>query len=284
VKARTYDQIGAFLNKTRADLESNEAANSLMLGLCGQFQHHPDWLRAAPCLKTVEDQNGLVLAVLMTPPHNLLVYHHRGDLAGAVRILVEELIRDGWTVPGVLGPSEAAGAVAQAWTEATDVRCTLVREQPLYELREVRSLAPVPGRLRLAVGRDVDLVSRWLHQFVLGVFGKASREESDRTASRRIEERDVYLWEDGRPVSMAMKTRPTRHGISISYVYTPPGSRRQGYATACVAELSTVLLAAGWEFCTLFADLANGTANRIYRKIGYRPVCDYQEYAFTEDG
>ncbi len=282
MKTRTYAHVGAFFRQTRADLESNEAANSLMLGLCGQFEHHPDWLRAAPCLKTVEDQNGLVLAVLMAPPHNLLAYYHRGDLAGGARITVEELIRDGWSVPGVLGPSEVAGALAQAWAEATDVRCHVAREQRVFELRAVRSLAPVPGRLRLAAGRDVNLVARWLHQFVLGVFGEANREESDRTASRRIEERDVYLWEDGRPVSMAVKTRPTRHGIGISSVYTPPGSRRKGYATACVAELSTVLLAAGWEFCALFADLGNGTANRIYQKIGYRPVCTYQEYALTE--
>jgi len=55
---------------------------------------------------------------------------------------------------------------------------------------------------------------------------------------------------------------------------------RSGYATACVGELSRLLLAMGYEFCTLFADAANPTANDIYQKIGYRPLCNYDEYAF----
>ena len=79
-----------------------------------------------------------------------------------------------------------------------------------------------------------------------------------------------------------MKTRPTRHGISVSLVYTPPELRGRGYATACVGELSRKLLGAGREFCALFADLANPISNHIYERIGYRPVCDYEEYRFEE--
>ena len=68
----------------------------------------------------------------------------------------------------------------------------------------------------------------------------------------------------------------------MSLVYTPPEFRRRGYATACVGELSRMLLESGWEFCALFADLANGTANRVYQRIGYRPACDYDQYLFHE--
>jgi predicted GNAT family acetyltransferase len=77
-----------------------------------------------------------------------------------------------------------------------------------------------------------------------------------------------------------MKTRPTRRGVSVSYVYTPPELRGKGYATACVAELSRQLLQSGWEFCTLFVDVANLPACRAYQKIGYSLVCAYEEYHF----
>jgi predicted GNAT family acetyltransferase len=280
MRTHTYSHAAAFLNRVGADLEVNEAANCLMLGLCGELMRHPERLREDPCLKTVEDDASLVLAAMMTPPHNLIVYGHGVDIANAAEVLVEHLLSEGWQVPGALGPSAAAKAVARAWTTVTNESHELARQQHVYEIRQVKLPAPEQGWLRLAAGQDAELVSRWRYQFVLGVFGTANRRESDRAASLRVAARDVYLWEDGRPVAMAMKTRPTRHGISVSYVYTPPGSRRRGYATACVAELSRVLLGAGWEFCSLFADVENTIANHIYQRIGYVPVCDYSEYGF----
>ncbi len=33
--------------------------------------------------------------------------------------------------------------------------------------------------------------------------------------------------------------------------------------------------------CFLFTDLGNPTSNHIYQDIGYRPVCDVDEYKFT---
>ena len=112
-----------------------------------------------------------------------------------------------------------------------------------------------------------------------GVIGTpASARES---ASARVEDRDLFLWEvAGQPVSMAAKTRRTTHGITVSWVYTPSEHRRRGYASACVAALSEQLLDAGWEFCTLFTDLANPISNSIYQKIGYRPVADFDEWIF----
>jgi predicted GNAT family acetyltransferase len=72
--------------------------------------------------------------------------------------------------------------------------------------------------------------------------------------------------------------------MAISLVYTPPDLRQRGYATACVASLSQMLLDEGWQFCTLFTDLANPTSNSIYRKIGYKPVGDFHDYLFITAG
>jgi predicted GNAT family acetyltransferase len=66
----------------------------------------------------------------------------------------------------------------------------------------------------------------------------------------------------------------------IGPVYTPPPERRRGYASACVAAASQLALSAGAERCMLYANLANPTSNSIYQQIGYRPVCDAQDYSF----
>lgn len=219
----------------------------------------------------------------MTPPHKLVVYGHQGDLDEGARILAEDLAGGGWKVPGVLGPKEVVRRVVERWAAIARQRCELERQQRAYALREVKSPVPERGRLRLATSADMELVAGWRYAFHNEVFGQADREESRRAAEHRIENGDVYLWEDKRPVSMAMKTRPTRNGISVGMVYTPPELRGRGYATACVGELSRLLLESGWRYCALFADMANVAANRVYQRIGYEPVCDYDEYVFSDE-
>jgi predicted GNAT family acetyltransferase len=280
MKVRTYSDAESFLRNTRPALELNEAANSLMLGVCERMVRSPEQIEAPPCLKTVEDAAGLVLAAMLTPPHNLVVYGHRGDTAAGARLLVGEIAGEGWAVPGVLGPREVAQEVAKKWQELTGQRYRAGMRQRAYELREVAVPPPQRGRLRPAAAADTELVAGWSYAFQEAIFGQDDREEALGRARRWIEQGAVYLWEDGPPVSTAMWTRPTRRGISVSGVYTPPELRRQGYATACVAELSRLLLAAGRQFCALFADLANPTSNHIYQQIGYQPVCDYDEYLF----
>jgi predicted GNAT family acetyltransferase len=48
-----------------------------------------------------------------------------------------------------------------------------------------------------------------------------------------------------------------------------------------VAELTRRLLGDGRRFVFLFTDLANPTSNSIYQRVGYRPVCDVDQYRFS---
>ena len=93
----------------------------------------------------------------------------------------------------------------------------------------------------------------------------------------------AYIREDKVPVSIACGGGITPNGASINKVYTPPEYRKKGYASACVAALSQILLNKGYKYCFLFTDLANPTSNHIYQSIGYQPVNDWYDYSFIEN-
>ena len=89
-----------------------------------------------------------------------------------------------------------------------------------------------------------------------------------------------FLWVDEKPVSMALISPPTGDSQMVGGVYTPPALRGKGYATSCVAKLSQRVLDSGVPSCRLFTDLANPTSNKIYARIGYHPVADFEHYLF----
>jgi predicted GNAT family acetyltransferase len=281
VRIISFETAVEFLQAVQADLEQHEAINNLVLGICGQLVDHPERFSSPPVLKTVEEDGNRFLTAVMTPPHNLIVSGSTLTQAGA-GLFVENLLREGLKIPGVIGPVDIAREIAVRWADAAGRRYQASQKLRMYELKEVLTPLPERGNLRAAGAAELELVTRWWCAARMEMFGTSDAEEDRRTAQFRIEAGDVFLWEDGEPVSMACRTRPTRTGIGVGMVFTPPLMRNRGFATACVGELSRTLLRSGWDFCTLYADLMNPTSNSIYQKIGYRPIGDFDEYEFTE--
>jgi predicted GNAT family acetyltransferase len=60
----------------------------------------------------------------------------------------------------------------------------------------------------------------------------------------------------------------------VAPVYTPPEHRGRGYGAAATAAVSRAALDAGTEELLLYTDLANPTSNRLYARLGYKPVED----------
>ncbi len=282
-KIFSFTNPGSFLDHTQADLEAEEAINSLTLGVCMRMRNQPGWETGRACLKVIEDDGGLALAAMMTPPHNLSVTGHPLDPDCAMGLLVGELASEGWTVPGILAPDSIARLFAEQWAKKTGLPFHLFETLHLFDLRQVLLPPPPPeqGRLRQASGADLPLVGRWRYNFNMEIFQTGDEAEMMGDAQKRVQAGDVFVWETGgQPVSVAMKNRPTRRSICVSQVYTPPEQRGKGYATACVSELSRQLLQSGWEFCTLFVNVANLPAYHAYQRIGYRLVEEFEEYHF----
>lgn len=131
----------------------------------------------------------------------------------------------------------------------------------------------------MAQEADLPIITPWAAAF----FQEAHlTDPSDprQVARDKVGQGSVFLWDEGRPVSMAAWAGRTARGVRINFVYTPPEYRKRGYASACVADLTQCLLDEGQAFCCLYTDLANPTSNRIYQAIGYRSVCDMSDFHF----
>jgi predicted GNAT family acetyltransferase len=282
MKVNTYQNATDFLKRTQSTLEANEACNSLILGVCQRLAAQSEEYKPTPCLKTVEDGDTLVIAAMMTPPHNLVLNGHQCNIETAAQILADDVHAEGWDVPGTFGPGDTPLCFAERWGKITHQRYELQNKLRVYALQQVIHQTTQSGELRKAISEDKALAVNWWYAVGTELHGKVDRAQVGEKAKTAISNGDLFVWDDGQPVSMAMKTRPTTKGIGVTAVYTPPEFRGKGYATACVGTLSQLLLDEGWEYCALFADLANPISNHVYTKIGYKPVCDYSEYIFKQ--
>ena len=275
-----FDAEG-FLRSAGDFLAAREAEHNLLLGLTGRLRANPHtYGEADPYFAVVEHGGAVVAAALRTPPHNLILSETGEAAAGAA--LAEDAHDTFADLSGVSGPASAIGTFLSAWRALTGEDAHLVMSQGIYAATEVVRPREVGGRMREASVHDRELVLDWLGAFMREAIPGDSSEKAAASLEHNEADPDgrIVLWEDGAPVSLAACQSRTPHGIRIGPVYTPPELRRRGYASALTAELTGQLLSGGYDFCFLYTDLANPTANSIYRQIGYRPVTEVEQWGF----
>lgn len=280
-----YADPSLFLSDIGPYLLPHEAENNLIFGLTNELiynrQRYGD---DEPILLAVTDDDSVVAAALQTPPHNLVLSYPSDS--SALEALAEELHRAAINLPGVTGPSAEADEFALLWNAFTGTKRAKKMAQRIYKLTRVKKPQGIPGHLRPPDPNELNLIVSWFKGFNRETFADP-RQDDEETIKKFTdsifsnEDRKVYLWEDAEPVSMALHTGPTPNGLRIGAVYTPPENRKKGYASACVAAVSQVVLDSGRNFCFLYTDLANPTSNHIYMEIGYEPVCDSAMWSFN---
>lgn len=267
-----------FLHKVEDFLLMNEVVNNLALGILFSQNYQN------PFYSYVENDDGhLVFVMVMTPPFNLIIYGEGEQLPEAINMAVTYLLDENIKIPGVVGPKELATLFASTWEEKSGGIKIVSMDQRIYKLEKVNPVHSRSGHLRVATRHDLDLVADWIYDFAKVEVRPLTKDEAMRTAERFIGNGTLYLWEDNIPVSMVNKTRPTKNGIVVNCVYTPPEYRNLGYATTSVAAFSQLLLNEGYQYCSLYTDLSNPTSNSIYMKIGYQPVIDSIVYTFMNE-
>ncbi len=273
----------SFLQKTRPAFEEDEAAHNLMLGLSIKLVKNPKSFSDTFFLATVEEGKELLLACLMTPPHNLLVYGHGSKWKDGIEPLAHFIREKFGPIPGVNGPVEISTEFSKKWSSLTGQRAKQGLQTRAFKLSKVIPPPSAPGHFRQATPLDLPLTEEWIQGFHLGAHLEApDRAKIKELAKSGIENGNIYFWEDARTVSMAAKNRPTPNVTGVSLVYTPEELRGKGYASNLVANLSQLILSEGKKYCALFTNQANPVSNSIYMKIGYLPVEDFCEYQFEK--
>ena len=270
----------AFLGVAGDFLVEREAEHNLIFGICATLTADPGY-SSGPYLATVSAGGRVVGAGVMTPPWNLVL--SCTDHPGAPTALAADLAASGIPVPGATGPVEVAARFAEAWCGPRGLMGGPRVAERIYRLERVVPPDAVPGGVRLATEADLGLLRAWVDAFIVEALGRDDPEQASAMVDRSFRNgtRTWYLWMDGEPVSVAAAGGPTPNGVRIGPVYTPPGLRRRGYASALTAATSQAELDKGRRFIFLFTDLSNPTSNKIYQAIGYEPVIDIDQIPFV---
>ena len=283
VEIQSHNDANELISLSGAYLELNEGENSLPIGLAYRLAKNPRYYGSeSPLLLSILEQGRAVGVAIMTPPRRLILSRFETSIEVAMAHLTRYLRGIDTPIPGVAGPATEAQVFSDCWVEGMpNASSRIVVRLRIFEARTVADVVLSPGELRLACMADHPLMTQWIVAFSETIGEPTDVDSAKSTAQQYIEDRQLYIWEDGDPVSIATETRPIRNGTTISTVYTPPEHRGKGYATSCVWSLTKKLLSGRYSFCNLYTDLSNPTSNSIYTKIGYVPLGDALSFDFA---
>jgi len=258
----------AFLAAAGAFLHADPARNSVVLTRVETMREHPaedallGWWRAA----------GAVAGAFMhTPPYPAALTAMPASAAAALAGTLAAVDRP---LRGVNGNPGACDAFAAAWSARTGARARVFRRMRLHRLDALIPPDPAPpGRPLVAGPEDRDLVVAWYEAFAAEIDEPSG--DVRPLVDDRIAHGGVTLWlVDGAPVSLAGVTSTVAGVARVAPVYTPPEHRGRGYGAAATAAVTLAAVGAGVRDLLLYTDLANPTSNRLYARLGYRPVED----------
>jgi predicted GNAT family acetyltransferase len=262
--------LAAYAGRTLPWLERDPVRNTVPATV---LVSRLDGAIAAPgaWLAWLADEAGEVAGVaLRTPPRGLLLAALPTGAVPALAAVAQPRL------PGAAGRADLVAEFAAAYAARTGGTARLAIAQRLFRLGELVPPEQSGGRLRAATEADVELGAGWFDDFCAEA--GVPRDPDVLASSRRVvAQRRLLFWEvDGEPVNMVGHS-PTVAGVTrIGPVWTPPERRRRGYAAAATAELAGRLAARGEV--VLFADRANPTSTGVYRRIGFRPVAEWDDW------
>jgi RimJ/RimL family protein N-acetyltransferase len=278
-----------FTRTTIPLLATQATRNTLILTVFDRLRTegpHAFGERDPQMLTWYDAQGAPVGALLRTPPYSYLL----SDVpAESIEPLIDLMLdpASGHDGREMNLPEPIEAAFTAAWTARTGDGPRVVERIRLYRLEELIAPNPAPeGVARLATNADVEFVARCLEAFWEEAgqpMPKDPRMTALRMAHARIAEEIFWLWLDasGAPVSFAGHT-PVVAGMGrVGPVYTPPEQRGRGYAAGVTTAVTRALLDRGADEVLLFTDLANPVSNRLYQRLGYRPVSDRSRLEFS---
>ena len=282
----SHNHASELISLSGAYLEQDESENNRPLGHAYRLAENPHAYDAEPPLLLSILEHGKAVGVAMViPPYGSIILSRIGTkVEAAVVQLVHYLRGIDVQISGIIGPAVEAQALSDCWVEGRlNVSARISMRLRIFEARSVANLPLSPGKLRLARPEDQPLMARWIADYTEAVGKPISFDIAKSWTEVLIQNQQLHIWDIECPVSIAAVDRPTRNGIAIHSVYTPPEYRSKGYATSSVLLLTQKMLTDRYSFCCLYTDLSNPTSNSIYVKIGYVPVGDALMFDFVAE-
>ena len=276
-----YSYFDLFKQNVVPLLECDEIKNNLPLGILLNLAPGRIPLYMAMVLR-----NEIPLLVLLQTNQYQLIVSRLSEISSEeIAQVADKLCEHSVNVDEMVGKECVVKLLAEKMAEKLHCQAQVKMLQGVYGLRHLEKWAEhSQGKLEMATERDEDWLYEWFTHFGEDTFLPVSKEEAAQLVQGAIHRKQLYLWiVDGRPVSMARITRPTKTNAAISWVYTPPERRNRGYATNIVAALTEHLLNSGYQTVSLFTDLANPTSNKIYREIGFEQLTNLVVMSFVRN-
>ncbi len=211
----------------------------------------------------LEEKNGALQAVYLRFYQNIIVYSHCNHLdAEFVQLLIEQ-----FDILLVMG----RGADMDCLSSLEHGNWSLVKKGFYSMPNDYLLPEPTALPLRTADCGDVDLI----HNFLCGIEGFAAMYASRDMLYDRIHSGDgIHLLyeKNGKLISHANSTTPSRYGAILGGVATAPEVRHMGHASAVVVALSRQILSLGLQPCVLSAA---PSGQNLFESIGFTRVEDW---------
>ena len=267
---REYDSAARFIEALRPLWEPRESELNLLVGVASGMADTGAKIRGG----ALEDAHGVPRAAALLAESGLFVGATGADDAAelAARLAVSDPYRRATRLRATLAEGTA---FMDEWARHTGGAAMRIEPQHIWALREAPTAPRSPGRLRPAESTDTELLASWFCAFDREALAEASSSVDAKRirVARGLAAGQLFVWEvDGEPMSTASVARPTSNGVAINRVYTPPGNRGRGYASACVAAVSAIALAGGKQFTCLYTDSTKPAVGALYERLGYRVV------------
>ncbi|MDD8001711.1 GNAT family N-acetyltransferase [Bacillus cereus] len=268
IQLHVYEEVVNFKKEVIPFLEKNEQENNLILGVLQMVQQ--------PIFMGVAKQEEEVAVVFLQTEEKKQIIVAISEVMGVdIKELAKELTKVYPDIPGLIGNKKVVQRLAEEIAVLENKKMNVVMEQGVYALQQVKKKWTEEGIFREINSDELPVIEKWIYQFCEDVNLPTTKEEAEQTAHTLITNHRLFGLEiDGKLVSVAAKTRPTKNNITVNFVYTPKEERKKGYASNCVAALSQRMLDEGYKTTTLYTDLANPTSNKIYQEIGYEQIAE----------
>ncbi|HDR7799096.1 TPA: GNAT family N-acetyltransferase [Bacillus tropicus] len=268
IQLHVYEEILTFKEAVTPFLEKNEQENNLILGVL-QMVQQPIFMGVA------KQEEEIVIVFLQTEEKKQIIVATSEMVEEDIVELAKKLAEVYPNIPGLIGNKKIVQRLAEEIAVLENKKTTVAMEQGIYELKQVKKKWNGDGVFREVNSDELTLIEQWIYQFCEDVKLPTTKEEAKQTAHTLITNHRLFGLEvDGKLVSVAAKTRPTKNNITVNFVYTPTEAREKGYASNCVAALSQRMLDKGYKTTTLYTDLANPTSNKIYQEVGYEQIAE----------